>query len=76
VTPPKPRTGAATQLGRDAEMIDALVAEIDALNREVVEVTARNVVLREEQARLEARHNADRAHIRDLIAELVRRDFR
>jgi hypothetical protein len=67
---------AAEAVRRDAELIKALVEEIQALNHEIVELTARNVVLAEAQARMEAQHRSDRNHIRELIAEMVRRDIR
>jgi hypothetical protein len=67
---------AVTMLRDDSELIAALVEEIRTLNREVAEVSARNVVLTAGQRRLEAQHESDRAHIRELIAEMVRRDIR
>jgi hypothetical protein len=67
---------AADALARNAELISALVEEVHALNREIVELTARTVVMAENQSRLETQHTADRAHIRELIAEMVRRDVR
>jgi hypothetical protein len=67
---------AADAMARDAEIISALIEEVSALNREIVELTARTVVLTETQARLEEQHRSDRAHIRELIAEMVRRDVR
>jgi hypothetical protein len=60
----------------DAELMASMSEEINALNREIVEVMARNVVLQENITRLEEQHKADRAHIRELIAEMVRRDVR
>lgn len=67
---------AIAALRDDGELIATLVEEIKALNREVAEVSARNVVLTAGQRRLEAQHESDRAHIRELIAEMVRRDIR
>jgi hypothetical protein len=68
---------AATEaLRNDSELINALVEEIRTLNRELTELSARNVVLTETQWRLEAQHQSDRMHIRELIAEMVRRDIR
>ena len=60
----------------DGELILALVEEIRLLNREVAEHAARNIVLSESQWRLEAQRDSDRIHIRELIAEMVRRDVR
>lgn len=60
----------------DIETMRGLLDEVGRLNREVVELTARNVVIVAQLRRLEAQHQSDRAHIRDLIAELVRRDYR
>ena len=68
--------GAAVAVREDAELIDALVEEIGALNREIVELTARQLVMAEAQARLEEQHRSDRANIQELIAEMVRRDIR
>ncbi|TVQ56250.1 MAG: hypothetical protein EA355_07320 [Rhodobacteraceae bacterium] len=67
---------AVESLRSDSELITALVDEIDALNREVAELSARNIILTETQWRLEAQHESDRMHIRELIAEMVRRDIR
>ncbi len=67
---------AADAVRSDAELIGALSEEVQALNREIVELTARTIVMAEAQGRLEAQHEADRAHIRELIAEMVRRDIR
>lgn len=67
---------AVSTLQADSELISALCEEIKTLNREVAEVSARNIVLMAGQTRLEAQHEADRAHIRELIAEMVRRDIR
>lgn len=67
---------AAATLQADRDLIAALCEEITALNREIAEVSARNVVLMVGQRRLEAQHETDRAHIRELIAEMVRRDIR
>lgn len=67
---------AAAAMVADAELVERLVEEIEALNREIVELTARNLVHLETQRRLEAQHRGDRAHIRELIAEMVRRDIR
>lgn len=58
------------------ELVASLIGEIKLLNSELVEISARNVVLAAGQRRLEAQHEADRAHIRELIAEMVRRDIR
>lgn len=67
---------AVEALRSNSELIAALVDEIETLNREVTELSARNVVLTETQWRLEAQHQSDRMHIRELIAEMVRRDIR
>jgi hypothetical protein len=67
---------AAAGLRDDADLIKALIEEINLLNREVAEIAARNIVLSAGQRRLEAQHESDRAHIRELIAEMVRRDIR
>jgi hypothetical protein len=72
----KAADAAADAARRDADLIGALTEEVNALNREIVELTARAVVMAETQARLEEQHRGDRAHIRDLIAEMVRRDIR
>ncbi len=67
---------AAEALRDDSELILRLTEEIRALNREVADLAARNVVLAANHARLETQHESDRAHIRELIAEMVRRDIR
>jgi hypothetical protein len=67
---------AAEALRDDAELILALTDEIKTLNREVADLAARNVVLAASEARLELQHQHDRAHIRELIADMVRRDIR
>jgi hypothetical protein len=67
---------AAEAMFGDAELLASMTEEINALNREIVEVMARNVAMQENVARLEEQHKADRAHIRELIAEMVRRDVR
>lgn len=67
---------AVKTLAEDSDLIAALCDEIKSLNREVAEVSARNIVLMAGQQRMEAQHEADRAHIRELIAEMVRRDIR
>jgi hypothetical protein len=67
---------AVANLRDDADLITALMEEINLLNREVAEIAARNIVLAAGQRRLEAQHESDRAHIRELIAEMVRRDIR
>jgi hypothetical protein len=41
-----------------------------------MQLTARNIVLGETVERLETQHASDRQHIKDLIAEMVRRDVR
>ena len=67
---------AVLTLQQDSDLIVALCAEINTLNREVAEVSARNIVLMASERRMQAQHEADRAHIRELIAEMVRRDVR
>ena len=60
----------------DDDLIATMLEEIKLLNSEIAEVSARNVVLMAGQRRFEAQHESDRAHIRELIAEMVRRDIR
>jgi|OM-RGC.v1.028189973 hypothetical protein len=67
---------AAESMAEDAETFNALIEEINALNHEVMQLTARNIVLGETVERLETQHASDRQHIKDLIAEMVRRDVR
>lgn len=67
---------AADAMAGNAETLNALIEEINALNHEVVQLTARNIVLSETVDRLEEQHSSDRQHIKELIAEMVRRDVR
>ena len=67
---------AAEAMWGAADALAAAMDEVAALNREIVDLTARNVVLSEKVADLETKARLDREHIRELIAEMVRRDVR